>query len=130
MVQNSSRIPWVDYLRGFITLLVVAHHSSLAYTTFASFNKAAYISSTHPIVDTMRSRGLDYFEDFNDIFFMSLMFLISGVFVMRSLQNKGVVHFMRDRFYPLVHSFYDRGDGADAGSLLSGVAGGAYGNGW
>ena len=35
----QNRTLWIDYLRSFITVLVVAHHSSLAYTTFASFDK-------------------------------------------------------------------------------------------
>jgi peptidoglycan/LPS O-acetylase OafA/YrhL len=105
MQQKPVRVPWVDYLRGFITLLVVAHHSSLAYTTFAHFNKAAYNSSTHPVVDTSRWLGLDIFEDFNDIFFMSLMFLISGIFIMQSIQNKGIKLFIRDRFYRLFIPF-------------------------
>ena len=105
MVQKHNRIPWIDYLKGFITVLVVAHHSSLAYTTFAYFNKAAYNSSTHPIVDIIRWQGLDIFEDFNDIFFMSLMFLIGGIFIIKSLNNKGIILFTRDRFLRLFIPF-------------------------
>lgn len=101
----DNRTSWVDNLRSFVTVLVVAHHSSLAYTTFAWFDKTAYIRSTHPVVDVARSRGLDIFEDFNDVFFMSLMFLISGIFVFRSLQNKGAGKFIRDRFYRLFIPF-------------------------
>ena len=105
-VSTPSRSAWIDYLRGFVTVLVVAHHASLAYTTFASFNKVAYIASTHPVVDAMRWIGMDYFEDFNDIFFMSLMFLISGIFVMGSLQKKGTGPFIADRFYRLLIPFF------------------------
>jgi glucans biosynthesis protein C len=101
----TNRAIWLDYLRAFITVLVVAHHSSLAYTTFASFNKAAYNASTHPIVDTVRSVGLDIFEDFNDVFFMALMFLISGIFVLPALARKGTRIFIRDRFYRLFIPF-------------------------
>jgi glucans biosynthesis protein C len=97
MKDRQGRSYWMDYLRGFITVLVVAHHSSLAYTTFAHFNPQAYMASTHPIVDTVRSKGLDIFEDFNDIFFMSLMFLISGIFVVPSLERKGRRQFILDR---------------------------------
>ena len=107
---TTNRAIWLDYLRAFITVLVVAHHSSLAYTTFASFNKAAYNASTHPIVDTVRSHGLDIFEDFNDVFFMSLMFLISGIFVLPALARKGSAHFypgpLLPALYPLCHRRY------------------------
>jgi hypothetical protein len=104
-MQAPTRTLWIDYLRSFITVLVVAHHSSLAYTTFASFNKDAYILSTHPIVDTQRWVGLDIFENFNDVFFMSLMFFISGLFVLPSLSKKGTAAFIRDRFYRLFLPF-------------------------
>jgi surface polysaccharide O-acyltransferase-like enzyme len=96
--SRAGRTYWLDYLRGFITVLVVAHHSTLAYTTFAHFNPQAYIASTHPIVDDSRAFGLDVFEDFNDVYFMSLMFLISGIFVLPSLARKGSRIFLRDRF--------------------------------
>jgi hypothetical protein len=105
MPERTSRIVWLDYLRGFITVLVVAHHSSLAYTTFAAFNKQAYILSTHPVVDTARTLALDIFEDFNDVFFMSLMFLISGIFVLPALERKGSGNFLRDRFRRLFIPF-------------------------
>ena len=105
MQQISSRTLWIDYLRSFLTILVVAHHSSLAYTTFASFDKVAYIRSTHPVVNSRRWIGLDIFENFNDVFFMSLMFLIAGLFIVKSIRRKGASAFVRDRFYRLFIPF-------------------------
>lgn len=101
----KNRVLWIDYLRSFIIILVVAHHSALAYTTFGKFNEEAYILSTHPIIDIHKWIGLDIFVFFNDIFFMSLMFFISGVFVLASLQNKGSRSFIRDRFKRLFVPF-------------------------
>jgi surface polysaccharide O-acyltransferase-like enzyme len=105
MENTSNRNLWIDYLRSAITLMVVAHHSSLAYTTFAWFDKEAYINSTHAIVDTKRWIVLDIFENFNDVFFMSLMFLIGGLFLMRSINKKGRILFIKDRFYRLFVPF-------------------------
>ena len=86
--NTPNRNVWIDYLRSSLTVLVVAHHSTLAYTTFASFDKNAYIKSTSPIVDTKRWIGLDIFENFNDIFFMSHMFLIGGLFLSNSIAKR------------------------------------------
>jgi hypothetical protein len=87
----------VDYLRTTLTLMVLAHHSSLAYTTFAHFDKQDPARSTAPVVDTMRWAFLDYAENFNDVFFMSLMFFVSGLFVFPALRRHGVFGFLRDR---------------------------------
>src|ERR1700733_8599969 len=103
--QGSGRVLWVDYLRSFITVLVVAHHSTLAYTTFSRINEQAYILSTHPIIDTKRWIGLDIFENFNDVFFIALMFLIGGFFVVKGLKRKGAALFIRDRYYRLFLPF-------------------------
>ncbi|NIJ53783.1 acyltransferase family protein [Dyadobacter arcticus] len=105
MTKIVSRNIWVDYLRSALTVLVVAHHSSLAYTTFASFDKIAYIRSTHAIVDDKRWVGLDIFENFNDVFFMSLMFLIGGLFLSSSIKKKGAWTFVRERFFRLFLPF-------------------------
>lgn len=96
---------WIDYLRSAITVLVVAHHASLAYTTFARFDSQTYINSTHAIVDKHRWIGLDIFENFNDIFFMSLMFFIGGLFLTKSISKKGMILFIKDRFYRLFLPF-------------------------
>ncbi|AXY72526.1 acyltransferase [Paraflavitalea soli] len=105
MGATPNRILWLDYLRSALTVLVVAHHASLAYTTFAAFHPEAYILSTHPVVDTHRWIGMDIFENFNDVFFMSLMFFISGIFALPALRKKGVAAFLRDRFYRLFIPF-------------------------
>ena len=104
-MSNSNRNIWVDYLRSGITVLVVAHHSSLAYTTFARFDAVAYIRSTNPVVDAKRWIGLDIFENYNDVFFMSLMFLIGGLFLTGSIKKKGVISFITDRFKRLFLPF-------------------------
>jgi hypothetical protein len=109
MEKALNRHLWVDYLRSALTVLVVAHHASLAYTTFARFDKVAYIRSTHPVVDEQRWVGLDVFENFNDVFFMSLMFLIGGLFLIKSINKKGAPVFIKDRFYRLFLPFITLG---------------------
>ena len=96
---------WIDYLRSFIILTVVIHHATLSYTTFANVNNEAYILSTHPIIDGNRWVGFDIFVYFNDIFFMSLMFLISGFFVISTIKRKGARLFLGDRFRRLFIPF-------------------------
>ncbi|HVU54883.1 MAG TPA: acyltransferase [Puia sp.] len=101
----QGRTPWIDHLRAFITVLVIAHHAALAYATFAAFHKEAYILSTHPVVDPHRWVPLDLFISFNDSFFMPLMFFISGLFTLPALQRKGAARFIRDRFRRLFIPF-------------------------
>ncbi|GAB3969339.1 acyltransferase [Spirosoma terrae] len=99
--MDNTRAIWLDYLRSFITVLVVAHHAALAYPTFAHFDPAHYIYSTAPVVDDNRWAALDFLIGFNDIYFMSLMFFVSGLFVYRGLVKKGAKAYIRDRFIRL-----------------------------
>lgn len=91
----------LDYLRATLVLMVVAHHSPLAYTTFANFNPINYLLSTHPVVDSSRWLFLDYADNFNDVFSMSLMFCISGIFAWPVLQRYGVLKSLRQRLMRL-----------------------------
>jgi glucans biosynthesis protein C len=100
-VDIKTRDPSIDYLRTALTLMVLAHHSSLAYVTFAKFDKAHLFRSTAPVVDNTRWVFFDYAENFNDIFFMSLMFFISGLFIYPALRRHGIGAFIRDRFLRL-----------------------------
>ncbi|MBR1222828.1 acyltransferase family protein [Bradyrhizobium sp. U87765 SZCCT0131] len=93
----SDRNAALDRARTFITVLVLANHTVVAYTAFGRFYPNHYLWSTAPIVDAQKWIGFNLLTLFNDAFFMSLMFLLSGLFVWPSLQRKGVGHFLRDR---------------------------------
>jgi hypothetical protein len=107
--NNSARYyPALSYLRTFVVMLVVAHHAFLAYHPYApaaqantNFSSQPLLWTAFPIVDNHRWHGIDVFVGFNDIFFMSLMFFLSGLFVWPSLQRKGVGKFLSDRFLRL-----------------------------
>ena len=89
----------IDYLRTTLTLMVLAHHSCLAYTSWVFFDKQDSFRSTAPVVDATRWAFFDYAENFNDVFFMSLMFFISGLFVYPALRKHGTFRFIRDRYH-------------------------------
>jgi hypothetical protein len=99
----------LGYLRSFLTLLVVAHHAVLAYHRYAPPRPASLTESmiwaAFPIVDASRWPGIELFVGFNDIFFMSLMFMISGIFAWPSLERKGGMRFFRDRLGKLGAAF-------------------------
>jgi glucans biosynthesis protein C len=93
----SGRIVAVDYLRGFVTILVVFHHSVLAYCQYSHFDPTHYLWSSAPIVDGTKWLGFDLLVWFNDGYFMPLMFLLSGLFVWPSLNRRGSIAYFRDR---------------------------------
>ncbi|WP_158814127.1 acyltransferase [Methylocapsa sp. S129] len=97
----SVRDARFDYLRGFIVLLVLLHHSVLAYAVMWPAQPMTFKILAAPIVDAQRWAGFDLLAVFNDTFFMALMFLLSGLFVWPSLERKGGAKFLRDRLFRL-----------------------------
>ncbi len=97
----SARDPSFDYLRAFIVLLVLLHHSVLAYAVMSPAQPRTFTILFAPIVDRERWAGFDILAIFNDTFFMALMFLLSGLFVWPSLERKGGARFLRDRILRL-----------------------------
>jgi hypothetical protein len=91
----------INYLRAFITVLVLAHHAALAYHPLAPPPSAPLTAArwwqAFPVVDSQHWTGFALLVGFNDIFFMALMFFLSGLFVWKSLERKGSTHFLRDR---------------------------------
>src|SRR5262249_54431569 len=79
----------IGYLRAFITVLVVAHHAVLAYHPFAPPPPPSLVAQPRwwqafPVTDPAHWSGFAALVGFNDIFFMSLMFFLSGLFVWNS----------------------------------------------
>jgi peptidoglycan/LPS O-acetylase OafA/YrhL len=97
----SARDASFDYLRAFIVLLVLVHHSVLAYAVMWPAQPRTFTIPPAPLVDVQRWAGFDALAVFNDSFFMALLFLLSGLFAWPSLERKGARKFLRDRLLRL-----------------------------
>src|ERR1700681_3222141 len=92
----------LDNLRAFVILLVLSFHSVLAYLRFLpaepfAFDVQPYLWRAFPIVDSQRWFGFDLYCAWQDVFLMSLMFFLSGMFVSPSLARNGTWTFLSDR---------------------------------
>jgi glucan biosynthesis protein C len=89
-------------LRAFVILIVLAFHSFLAYLGSLPdapfpFDIAPFRWNAFPVVDSQRWFGFDIFCAFQDVYLMSFMFFMSGLFVWPSLKRKGSAVFLSDR---------------------------------
>ena len=92
----------IGAVRAFLTLLVIAHHAVLTYHPYAPPPKAGFATppilwTAFPVVDPQKFGGFGLLTIVNDLFFMSLMFLVSGLFVAGSLRAKGAGGFLKSR---------------------------------
>ncbi|AZS21996.1 MULTISPECIES: acyltransferase [unclassified Caulobacter] len=101
MAQLGGRNAPIGALRAFVTLLVIAHHTVLAYTPnpppIADFGQAPYLWMAFPVRDPQKFELFGLLTLVNDLFFMSLMFFISGLFVADGLRAKGSGGFLGGR---------------------------------
>jgi glucans biosynthesis protein C len=96
----------LDNLRAFVILLVLSFHSVLAYLQFLPadpfpFGSPPYLWRAFPIVDSHRWLGFDLYCAWQDVFLMSLFFLLSGLFVWPSLCRRGTANFIHGRILRL-----------------------------
>jgi hypothetical protein len=80
---------------------VIAHHTVLAYTPnpppIADFGQAPYLWMAFPVRDPQKFELFGLLTLVNDLFFMSLMFFISGLFVADGLRAKGSGRYLSGR---------------------------------
>lgn len=93
-------------LRGVSILFVVGMHATMPYLAFtklstAAFTEAPYSWLAFPIVDSQRWFGFDLFAAWLDVYLMSLMFFLSGLFVRSGLVGKGARAFLTNRLMRL-----------------------------
>ncbi len=100
----AARSVPIGYLRAFVTALVVAYHAALGYLALlppGPLPLASGLWRIFPIVDPKKWVGFDAFFVFDNTFFMSLMFWLSGLFVAASLRRKGPGGFLAGRLMRL-----------------------------
>lgn len=101
--MNRSSIA-LSNLRAVVILIVLAFHSALAYLASLPvkppvFGEPPYRWQAIPIVDGERWFPFDLFCAWHDVSLMALMFFLSGLFVPASLNRKGALTFLSDRFF-------------------------------
>jgi surface polysaccharide O-acyltransferase-like enzyme len=92
----------LNNLHAIVILIVLAFHSALAYLQWlpaagADFDRPPFDWRAFPIIDSNRFFGFDLLCAWQDVYLMSLFFLLSGLFVWPSLQRKKEWRFLHDR---------------------------------
>ena len=95
--RTQNRLYFIDYLRGFMVLLVVLEHSLLPYA-----NRYAW---TWFFPDNPGSGFFEIWHLHNDTIMMPFLFFLAGMFVMPSFQRRGAAGFLKERFLRLVIPF-------------------------
>jgi glucans biosynthesis protein C len=100
--SSSQTSRALNNLRGIVILIVMAFHSALAYVSWikaptVGFDSPPYAWRAFPIVDAHRFFGFDLLCAWQDVYLMSFMFFLSGLFVWPSLARRTVWTFVRDR---------------------------------
>jgi len=94
-LNNQSRLFYIDNLRIFLISLVVLLHLNITYGApgdwYYNESKAGFPEAL----------PMAMFNATNQSFFMGLFFFISAFFIVPSLERKGVLKFVSDRFVRL-----------------------------
>lgn len=103
MSQSSLAL---DNLRAVVILIVLSFHSVLAYVSWIPANRPGFDDPPYgwrafPILDSQRWFGFDLFCAWQDVYLMSFMFLLSGLFIWPSLVRKRNWGFVRNRLLRL-----------------------------
>jgi peptidoglycan/LPS O-acetylase OafA/YrhL len=88
----ANRLFYLDTLRIFLTVLVIAHHVGQAYGPTGGY---------WPVQEQARAAILGPFFTVNRSFFMSLFFMISGYFMVGAYQRNGFAGFLKGRLMRL-----------------------------
>jgi peptidoglycan/LPS O-acetylase OafA/YrhL len=94
-MSPRERLGYLDSLKLFLTILVVAHHAAITYGAQGSwFYVEGHSEPAFRLVGTI-------FTATNQFYFMGLFFFLSGYFVPSALARKGRARFIRDRLVRL-----------------------------
>ena len=87
---QKSRLYWVDYLKGIAIILVVYRHSLLGITN-SGITSPAYLENANLMFYSFR---------------MPLFFMLSGIFISRSLAKRSVKEFITSKFETLMYPYF------------------------
>ena len=95
--EKTSRLFFIDNMRGFLTILVVMHHISLVYGASVQ----GFYYAEPPYTDPVAFITLLIFALVNQSWFMGAFFLLAGYFTPGSYNRKGTSSFLKDKLLRL-----------------------------
>ncbi|MFC1936674.1 acyltransferase family protein [Chloroflexota bacterium] len=97
--QSSDKSPgrsfYLDNLRVYLTILVILHHTAIAYSGTGDW------PIVDPAIDNISPIFLTFFTAVNQSYFMAAFFLLAGYFTPHSLEKRGKARFIKDRLIRL-----------------------------
>jgi len=95
-IPISGRMAYIDNVRSLMIVLVVMMHAAVTYSGLGSWY---YVENKE--VDFASRVVFGFFQSHLQAFFMGLLFMIAGYFVVASLQKKGAARFIKSRMIRL-----------------------------
>ena len=96
-MEQTNRLPYLDYLRFILTLFVIFHHIALMFSPIGAFASL--------VKNNQQNVVFDFIITYTDTFFMFAFFFISGIFFFKSLNKYGLKEFAKSRFTRLIIPF-------------------------
>lgn len=95
LIQPQAKINYIDHLKVVLTMLVILHHTVIAYGAPGGW----YYSQKTTLMGAIIP--MTVFVSVNQAFFMGFFFFLSALFVPSSYDKKGPVKFITDRLIRL-----------------------------
>ena len=89
-VLDSKRLPWIDYAKGIAIILVVYRHVLIGFLR-SGLEVSPYLILANEVVLSFR---------------MPLFFIISGVFIERSLAKRSIRQFTQSKFNTILYPYF------------------------
>lgn len=88
----TQRLAWIDNLRVLTIVMVVILHTAVTYSGIGG-----WYYKEEPDLDMVSMILFAFYLTFTQAYFMSLLFMVSGYFTLRSLEKKGLGRFLAGR---------------------------------
>jgi surface polysaccharide O-acyltransferase-like enzyme len=95
LIQPKAKINYIDHLKVVLTMLVILHHTFIAYGAPGGWYYSQKTTLTGAIIP------MTVFVAVNQAFFMGFFFFLSALFIPSSYDKKGPAKFITDRLIRL-----------------------------
>jgi len=97
-VSPKTRFAYLDNVRSFVIILVIAMHSAVTYSGLGGWY---YIEGSADKLSMPEYVLFGFFQSFAQAWFMGILFFISAFLAVKSLARHGVLGFIKERLFRL-----------------------------